>query len=35
VWNKVDAARELIRSGLRMTAQELHGAIPLGEPAAT
>ena len=27
VWNKVDAARELIRRGKRMTAEDLRGAI--------
>jgi 3-phenylpropionate/trans-cinnamate dioxygenase ferredoxin reductase subunit len=27
VWNKVDAARELIKSGQRMTARELQGAV--------
>jgi 3-phenylpropionate/trans-cinnamate dioxygenase ferredoxin reductase component len=27
VWNKVDAARELIRSGQHMTARELHEAV--------
>ena len=27
VWNKVDAARELIKSGRRMTAEDLRGAI--------
>lgn len=35
VWNQVDPARELIRSQKRMTFEELRGAIPLPEPAAT
>lgn len=32
VWDKVDAARELIRQQQRMSHSDLHGAIPIEAP---